>query len=276
MTSSVLTNTAALAAIQSLNSTNRDLETVQSRISTGLEIAGAEDNASIFAVAQNVRADFGGLEAVSAGLDRATSIADVALAAGTAISNLLVDLREIVTSAADPSQTAEARALFNEDFQSILAQIQTFIDTADFDGANILDVAGVDIPFLAGADVADTLTLRAQNLTPGGAILVLDPATADISTLAGATTALADLITSQQQVNAALGELGADARAISAQNIFVSQLADSLTIGIGNLVDADLASESARLQALQVQQQLGTSALTIANAAPQSILALFG
>ncbi len=276
MTSSVLTNTAALAAIQSLNSTNRDLESVQSRISTGLEIAGAEDNASIFAVAQNVRADFGGLEAVSAGLDRATSIADVALAAGTAISNLLVELREIVTSAADPSQTVEARELFNEDFQSILAQIQTFIDTADFDGANILETGAIDIPFLAGADVADTLTLRAQDLSPGGAILTLDPATSNILTLADATTALTDLVTSQQQVNAALGELGADARAISAQNIFVSQLADSLTIGIGNLVDADLASESARLQALQVQQQLGTSALTIANAAPQSILALFG
>ena len=93
--------------------------------------------------------------------------------------------------------------------------------------------------------------------------------------MSAAASVLSDLTASLANVNSALGDLGAQAKQIEAHNLFVSKLTDVLETGVGNLVDADLAKESARLQALQVQQQLGAQALSIANQSPQVILSLF-
>jgi len=274
MAFSVHTNAAALTALQSLNKTTEDLQQVQNRINTGLAINSAKDNASVWAIAQGQRADIGSLGAVKMSLDRATSIADVASTAGQTISDLLVQMKEKVTAAMDPSIDTASRNALDSDFKSILRQITQVVQNATFDGANLLDGSVNQIKFIANADATGFITLSSQNLSLGGAIITV-ASTASLGTITFATNVLAQLDTSISQTNQALGNLGSQSKAISNHSTFVAQLTDQLTAGVGNLVDADLAKESANLQALQVQQQLGTQALAIANAAPQVILSLF-
>ena len=273
--SSVHTNVSALSALQNLNKTNERLADVQSRVNTGLKVQGAKDNASIWAIAQGQRADLGALNSVKMSLDRATSITDVSLAAGESISDLLIQLKEKVVAARDESLSSQSRELLNADFQALLRSISSAIENAEFDGANILNGSlSNGIQFLANAEADSFITLTGADLSLGQSIITI-AATASIDTLTAAEAVLSDLNASIDQVNAALGEVGSQAKQIEAHNGFVSKLMDALEAGVGNLVDADLAKESARLTALQVQQQLGVQALSIANQSPQIILSLF-
>ncbi len=274
MSISVHTNKSALVALQNLNKTNDELSDVQNRINTGLSIATAKDNASVWSIAQGQRADIGALSAVKMSLDRAQSIAEVSMAAGESISDLLVQLKEKVVSSQDPSLDTASRTALDADFKSILRQIGQVGQNASFDGADILDGTTTSIRFLANADANAYITLSGQNMSLGGAIITMG-ATSSITTVTLAQTALSQLNVSIGNVNQALGALGAQAKQIENHNKFVSKLTDVLQAGIGNLVDADVAKESAHLQALQVQQQLGAQALSIANQAPQIILSLF-
>ncbi|MBL4597323.1 MAG: flagellin [Robiginitomaculum sp.] len=275
MSLSVNTNQSALAALQQLNATNIQLDQTQSRINTGLRVSGAKDNAAVYAVAQGLRSDIGAYGAVSTSLDRAASIGNVGLSAGEAISDLLIELRERATAASDASIDTFTRQAYDADFKALISQIEVILANAEFDGANILNSSNSPgIGFLADADGTRTLTLNNQNLSLGGAILTL-AATASLGTQTLAAAVVSTLQTSLDNVNQALARLGSDVRKIEAHNIFVTKLTDSLTAGIGNLVDADLAQESARLQALQVRQQLGVQALSLANSRPQIILSLF-
>ena len=274
MALSVHTNDAALTALQNLNNTSNQLHEVQNRISTGLAINGARDNAAVWAIAQGQRADIGSLGAVKSSLDRATSIADVGSAAGATISDLLVQMKANVVAALDPSLDTASRNSLDSAYKSELRQITSIVQNATFDGANLLNGSVAQIKFIANADATGFITLSSQNLSLGGAIVTV-PASSSISSVAAASIALAQLSASIINTNAALGNLGSQSKEISNHNLFVQKLSDQLTTGIGNLVDADLARESARLQSLQVQQQLGTQALSIANQAPQIILSLF-
>lgn len=276
MVLSVHTNQSALIALQNLNKTNVGLEESQNRINTGLKVSGAKDNAAVYAVAQGMRADTGALNAVSTSLDRANSIADIALAAGESISDLLVEMREKATAAIDPSLDTFSREAYNADFKALVDQVNVILQNAEFDGANILngDISG-GIEFLADADAARTLTLKAQDFTFSGSIITLS-STTSLGTVSMAAQAVSQIKASLDNVNQALANLGSDVKKIEAHNTFVDKLKGALEVGIGNLVDADLAVESAKLQALQVKQQLGVQALSIANSQPQIILSLFG
>jgi flagellin len=272
---SVHTNKPALIALQNLNQTNDRMADVQNRVNTGLKISNAKENASVYAIAQGQRADVGALGAVGMSLDRAASIADVAMTAGETVSNLLVELKEKVVNAKDTSLSTASRQALDNDFKALLRQIAQTVENAEFDGANLLnDSLATNIQFLANADADAFVTLTLQDLTLGGATISLT-ATMDITTVTNASDALTMLEDAMQAVNSALGNLGSQAKQVDSHRVFVSKLTDVLETGIGNLVDADLAKESARLQALQVQQQLGAQALSIANSAPQIILSLF-
>ena len=274
MAMSVHTNEAALIALQNLNKTTSDLSDAQSKISTGLAIGSAKDNAAIWAIAQGQRADIGALAAVRLSLERASSISQVSLTAGDTISDLLVQLKEKVVAAMDTSLDTNSRTALDSDYKAILRQITQVVNNAEFDGANLFDGAGGNIQFLANAEATSRLTLSTRTLALGGGNITI-PATSSITSVALASTALGLLNTSISRVNQALGNLGSQAKQVDAHLEFVSKLTDVLEAGVGNLVDADLAKESARLQALQVQQQLGAQALSIANSAPQIILQLF-
>jgi flagellin len=275
MTLSVHTNTAAMIALQNLSKTNEAMQIAQNRISTGLKISGSKDNAAIYAVSQNMRSDVMALNAVSTSLTRAGTIGDVAMAAGEAISDLLVQMREKATAGMDPTIDTFSRQAYDADFKSLLAQVQVIIANAEFDGANLINgsVTG-GIQFLADADAARTVTLKTQNMSVSGSIITL-ATTASLGSVTLATSVVTAVKASLDNVNQALANLGSDVKKMEAHAGFVGKLIDSLRAGIGNLVDADLAVESASLQALQVKQQLGVQALSIANSQPQIILNLF-
>ena len=275
MSMSVHTNKSALVALQNLNKTNSELEDVQGRINTGLAVNNASDNAAVWAIAQGQRADIGALNSVKMSLDRARSIAEVSSTAGETVSDLLVQLKEKVVAAMDTSIDTSSRTALDSDFKSILRQITQTVQNAQFDGANLLDgsLPG-NLKFLANADANSYITLSKQTLSLGGAVITI-AATASLGTITQATNILGQLTTSISLTNQALGNLGSQQKQIEGHSTFVGKLTDVLNTGVGNLVDADLAKESARLQALQVQQQLGAQALSIANSAPQIILSLF-
>jgi flagellin len=275
MTLSVHTNTSAMIALQNLNKTSDQLQMTQTRINTGLKISGSKDNAAIYAVAQNMRSDVSALGAVSQSLDRAATMGDVAMAAGEAISDLLIQMREKATSAMDASIDTFSRQAYDADFKSLLSQVQVILQNAEFDGANLLNgsITG-GIEFLADADAARTVTLKTQDMSISGSIITL-ASTASLGTVTLSTAVVNAVKTSLDNVNQALANMGSDVKKLEAHGGFVNKLMDSLTEGVGNLVDADLAKESAMLQALQVKQQLGVQALSIANGQPQIILSLF-
>jgi len=274
-TVSVNTNKTAMVALQNLNASTRKLESTQNKISTGLEVSSAKDNASIYSIAQGQRADLSSLSAVKTSLNRATSVADVTLAAGESVSDLLVQMRDKVVSAMDPSISTASRNALNGDFKELLRQVSHAVANATFDGTNLLNGSiSNGIAFIDNADASSVSTLNSRNFSLGGPIITLS-SSANLLTLTIATSALAKLDSSIESVNANLAALGSEAKQIEGHLGFVSKLSDVIEVGIGNLVDADLAKESARLQALQVQQQLGTQALSIANQAPQAILRLF-
>ena len=275
MSVSLHTNTSAMIALQNLNGANMQMDDVQQKISTGLAVSTAKDNASVYAIAQGQRADLGGLSAVKDSLNRAASIADVSMAAGESVSDLLNQLREKVVGAMDTSIDTTSRNALNGDFVSILGQIQHIVENATFNGSNILDGSlATNIQFIANADANSVITLSVRTMALGGPILTLS-ATAQLSTATSASNILSSLDTSILNLNASLGALGSQAKQIEGHLSFVDKLGDAIKGGIGNLVDADMAKESSRLQALQVQQQLGAQALSIANQSPQQILALF-
>lgn len=275
MSMSVHTNKSALVALQNLNKTNSELDDVQGRINTGLAVNNAQDNASVWAIAQGQRADIGALNSVKMSLDRARSIAEVSSTAGETVSDLLVQLKEKVVAAMDTSIDTSSRTALDSDFKSILRQITQTVQNAEFDGANLLDGSlPTNLKFLANADANSYITLSKQTLSLGGSIITI-AATASLGTITQATNILGQLTASISLTNQALGNLGSQQKQLEGHSTFVGKLTDVLNTGVGNLVDADLAKESARLQALQVQQQLGAQALSIANSAPQIILSLF-
>lgn len=271
---SVNTNYGAMVALQQLNTTNKGLQDVQTRINTGLTVAGAKDNGAIFAIAQGMRADVKGYMVVQQSLERARSTVDVALAAGEAISDLLIDMNEKALGASDASLDADQRAAYNEDFAALRDQIASIVANAEFNGANLINGSTNQIAALANADGSSHITVSAESMSLGGSLVTVD-ATMGVSTVADATAAIAAIATSLTNLNSALARLGTASKALGVHAEFVVKLSDSLQNGIGNLVDADLARESARLQALQTKQQLGVQALSIANQAPSIVQALF-
>ena len=275
MVVSVNTNETALTALQNLVKTNRQLADTQNRINTGFRVSGAKDNGSIYAIAQNLRSDVAGLTAVKQSLDRGISTVTVALSAGESISDLLLDLKAKAAAASDQGLDAASRSALNTDFIALRDQINTIVNNAEFNGTNMIQSGGVGVSALANDDASSVITVSAQDLSLTGTIITITASTTLGSTATSSASVLAQIESSLTNVNAALARLGTGIKSLETHEVFVSKLSDTIEVGIGNLVDADLARESARLQALQIKQQLGTQALAIANAAPQSILALF-
>jgi flagellin len=274
MSFSVNTNVGAMTALQYLNQTQGQLASTQSAINSGLKVADARDNGAIFAIAQNQRASVAGYTSVINSINNGTSSIDVALSAGQSISDLLIQLKTAALSASDASLDTASRQALNANFSALLGQITTIVKNATFNGSNLVNGSTNQITALASSDGSRRITTQAQNMSLSGSIVTIK-STATISTQSKASALVSTIQTSLTNVNAALAKLSAGAAKFSIQGTFAQKLSDTLTQGIGNLVDANMAQESAQLQSLQVKQQLGIQALSIANQAPQTILSLF-
>lgn len=271
---SINTNAGAMIALQNLNKTNNELQTTQTRINTGLRVASAKDNGAVYAIATRQRSDVSSLGAVTDSLDRAKSAVDVAISAGESVADMLTQMKEKALAASDTSLTTVSRQALNEDFKALRDQISKTVNNATFNGVNLIKNGSTAIAPLANADGSSKLTVAAQDLSLTGSTITLSAGSAFTSAAQAKT--IADAVdVSIANVSAALGRLGTSSKSLDAHSRFVSKLVDSMESGIGNLVDADLAKESAKLQALQTKQQLGVQALSIANQAPGVVTRLF-
>jgi flagellin len=268
---SINTNTGAQIALQTLNQTNTALTQAQNEVSTGLAIATPSENGAIWAIAQGQRVQVTALTAVSDSLNRAASTLDVAISAGEQISDLLTQLQSTALNATDQSLTTTNRQSLASQYESLLTQITETVNQASFNGANLISSGASDMLAIASADGATKLTVDAQSLTLAG--LGLSGTTLGTASLA--TTALAAVTAAGNTADNRLAELGTSSNAVNTALSFTSNLSDALTTGVGNLVDADVAAESATLQALQTKQQLGIQALSIANSSSSVLLSLF-
>ena len=271
---SINTNYGAMIALQTLNSTSAQLSEVQNRIATGLKINGPKDNGAVYAIAQGMRADVQGFNSVNTSLNRTISVVDTGIAAGQAVSDLLKEMKEKALSAVDSAIDQNAREAYNAEFIALRDQIVTTLANAKFDGSNLVDGTDANMQALANTDGSSFITATGRDLSLGGSIVTV--AAADTITNAVDADAMITAIDSSlDALNLALAQLGTDSKKLGIHKSFVSKLSDELLNGIGNLVDADVATESARLQALQTKQQLGVQALSIANQAPTVLLSLF-
>ena len=272
---SVNTNKGAMIALQNLNATNKDLGTVQNRINTGQKISTAKDNGAIWAIAQNQRAESTSLNAVVSSLQRGQSVADVAMAAGGAISDILVQMKEKVLAATEAGLTTASKEALSDEYVALRNQIDTIANNATFDGVNLISsttVNSASIKAIANADASATIDIAHANLSKTNTAIA-----ATLSGLTGTVSAgdVTKLESAIQNVSSQLSKLGTGAKALDTHLTNVMKLQDTLDAGVGNLVDADLAKESAKLQALQTKQQLGVQALSIANQSSGILLGLF-
>ena len=396
---SVNSNYGASVALQSLNSTNKELTQVQNRINTGFKVASARDNGAVFAIAEGQRARVTSIAAVKDGIDRANSAIDVALSAGESIGKILKEMKTKAVSAQAADLSTEQRAALQADFDSLRSQVDQIANSATFNGLNLVAAGGSNlsvvmsdiaaattgrqvqstavagtVPGLSGyvvgtasvaaiddsvfnlngvaigtvnitatttvqqylddvstqtggrvtasynqstgqftyvapeavvttnelsvtvagggtarswlgqavaavavtgAAVTSTITNRDFTVGGGGALATVSTAASLLSSTGSSTTTAGNIDTAITTLNSQLATMGSQAKALDVQGEFMQKLSDVVEQGISNLVDADLAKESARLQSLQIKQQLGAQALSIANQAPQLILSFF-
>jgi flagellin len=277
---SIHTNPEAFAGLRNLSAVNTGLAERQQRVSTGLKVRGAVDDASNFAISQGLRGEIRAIDAIIQGLSNSKGIASVAMAGATAVSDMMADIRKKIVEGSNPANTTQQQQILQDDYEQMLAQMRTVLENAVFNGVNIL--IEVAIPFnLALGSVNDvdtlarldggTLRLRGQRVD----VLYARLANEDISSPANAMQALQAWEDNLSLINNALGDLGADTRALQFQVENLQAIRDEVSSGLGNIVDADMARESAALTAAQVQQQLSVQTLNIAVSQPRIIQSLF-
>jgi flagellin len=288
---SVNTNQGAMVALQTLNRTNSQMDKTQNAIATGLKVASAKDNGALFAIANKMRSDVGAYDRVRESADRATAILDTGIAAGESIMELLNEMKGKALAGTQAGNSASAQSALDADFIQLRNQIVSIVENASFDGANMIR------NFQANGTTANTVNdaislgdaAGGNNITIAGAGMQLRATTAavavgeimrfgqdqTISSTANATTAVGLVNTTIDNLGTRLATWGAGAKRLDVHRTFIGKLQDALNNGIGAIVDADLAKESAKLQALQVKQQLGVQALSIANSSSQTALSLF-
>ena len=293
---SIYTNPSAYTALQNLNTVNRQLETSQNRISSGLKVASATDSTTAFSIAQGIRGEINAIDALNKGLTKVKGIIDYTLAATEGISGLVVELKAKLTELSDTNLSTAQRARAQTDFQELLSQGKDFAR-----GAARLDEAGGAIVDLFSSGAANTttstdITINANvTFVPGAAANTSNTITVTAATVKAVNIQLGSLqsadltsaaanaqsvlgvqfVTFETAVASALGHLQSKSSQIENQQIFLDKVKGTRQELLGAYVDADLAAESARLTALQVQQQLAVQAVGIANQRPQSLLGLF-
>jgi len=274
---SVNTNRNAMIALQNLNVTGAELGQTQMRISTGRKVDSAKDNGSTWAIAQSMRGTSTSLNAVKDSLQRGQSTLDVALAAGSAVSDLLLQMKEKALAASDTTLDTTGRSALNEDFKALRDQLGKTVSNADFNGTNMIKTGGSSLAALANAAGTSKITVAAQSLALGSANLTGIASTASLFAASAGTAAamITTVNTAIGKVSTALAKMGTGSKALDLHLSFIMKLQDTLDNGVGNLVDADLAKESAKLQSLQTKQQLGVQALSIANQSTSALLGLF-
>ena len=270
--SSILTNQGAMVALQTMKSINKNMGAVQNQISTGLKVGTAKDNSAIWAIGKTMSSDAEAMKTVQSSISVGQSTVAVARSATEAVVELLGEMKSLVLQAGENVDNDK----INENLVEMRAQIETVLDSASFNGLNLLNQDVNDLEAISGL-VRTGGVLSVETIGVAGENMKTDIAelTFTLDSPANIETTLGNIETQLQAFIDKAAELGVTEKRMEIQSNFVGSLIDGLRSGVGAMVDADMEEASARLQALQVQQQLGIQALSIANQQPQNILSLF-
>ncbi len=278
---SVNTNYGATVALEALNNTTSQLNAVQKQVSTGYVVADATDNGAAFAVAQRVRSDVSALSTSNQVMGGVQGLLSTTLSGLTTISNTLTSMRNVLVNLASASTQGTTRTQYEAQYNSLLSNVKTFIQDAGYNGMTLIgNISGSNGTFGRVSVVTNEVGQTYGVATFGGSALHMS--LSFTSTQLGSSTTVATLITSTgtfinkfNSVGTELNTYGASINFINNQISYNSNKIDALNNGLGSLVDANLAQESALLQSLQIKQQLATQSLTIADQAPSILLKLF-
>ncbi|MCA3283658.1 MAG: hypothetical protein ING16_12400 [Roseomonas sp.] len=272
---SINTNAQALIALQALNNTNSQMSVTQKRVSTGYRVADARDDGGAFAVGQAVRSDVAGVIAVGEQLGGVKGILQTTFASLSVVSDTMKQLRATLTRLADSAISADQRSTYEDQYELLATQVASFIDDAFYNGRTLLStdaaVNGGNIVSIRN-ESGNTFTIVATD----GELLKMPltaPASASVAT--SWIVSGGDFDDSDAAISTALTEFGSAMAFVDNQLRYNSQKVDAMEVGLGALVDADLAKESSTLEALKVRQQLGVQTLGLANQGPQVLLGLF-
>jgi flagellin len=268
---SVHTNPGQLAALNQLNATNRTLQDTQLRVTTGLKINNPQDDSSGFQISTRIRGDLAGISAVKTALDIGTTTVDIAISAGKNIKDLLIEMKGKVIQANQAGLDTNSRTALHNDFIALKDQINTIALSAEFNENNIIKSGGTALNILSSQD-GSTIQVTVQEMSS----TALSINASNLTTSGSAAAARTAIETGISQVADKLSALGSSVKRLEVQSNFTGETISNLKVALGSIVDADLAEESAKLQALQIQQALGVQALNIANAGPQALIGLFG
>ena len=278
---SVVTNTGAMIALESLDKTNSSLSAVQKQVSTGYRVADATDDGAAYAVAQSVRSTIGALTTANQQLGSVQGLLSTTASGLTDISNRMASMRDVLVNLSSSSVQGNERTQYEDQYLSLLGNVQSFIQDANYNGKTLIgNITGSAGTFGEVSVVRNEIAATYGINTFGGSEMYASIAFTTTqmngaSTVAALISATGTFINQMNAVGGALNLVGSSTNFVNNQISYNNDKIDSLNSGLGSMVDADLAKESARLQSLQIQQQLGTRALTLANQAPQTLLSLF-
>jgi len=278
---SVNTNLNAAIALQSLNMTSSQLATTQKAISTGYRVADATDDGAAYAVAQRVRSDVGALTSANQQLGNVKGLISTTITGLDSVSKTLITAREVLVKLADSNTQGDQRDQYVAQYQSLMTNVKSFIQDAGYNNKSLIgDIAGGNGAFGGVAVIRNEVGATYGIASFGGSaffasVNFTSTQLASASSVVALITAAGTFLNALSTLGSQLNTYGAAANYVDNQVSYNNDKIDSLNGGLGSLIDADLAKESAKLQALQIRQQLGTQALSIANQAPQSLLSLF-
>jgi flagellin len=278
---SVNTNMGAMVALQSLETTQQQLSATQKQISTGYRVADSTDDGAAYAIAQGVRSDVGALTSANQQLGNVQGLLSTTQSGLNNVSNTLTDMRQVLVKLSDNNVSGDERTQYAAQYASDVAQIKGYVQDANYNGKTLIgDMSGSNGVFSRVAVIRNESGSTYGIATFSGSALYTSLAFTSTQ-LSSATSVQAFLTTTgtflnqQNSLGSALNTVGAEVNYVTNQISYNSDKIDALNSGLGALVDADLAKESAQLTSLQIRQQLGTQALSLANSAPQTLLSLF-
>lgn len=277
---SVNTNYGAMVALQSLNSTSMALNNVQNQVSTGYRVSSAVDDGAAFAVAQSMRANVAGLTAANQQLGNVQGLLGVTTSALTSVSNLMQNMQSVLVDLSNSAVTGNQRTQYQAQYTSMVKNVQVYLQNASYNGTTLVgNIAGSTGNFTAVTTIINGSGGQYSIATSSGSSfyhsISFTTAQLGASTAAAALTATGTFTKMLSQIGTDLNTYGNATNYVTNQQTYNSNVITALNSGLGALVDANMAQESAQLQSLQIKQQLGTSALSIADQAPSMLLKLF-
>ena len=276
--SSVITNSAAMVASQSLNSINASLQTVQNAVSTGYSVSSAVDNGAAFAVAQTVRTQVQGLTAANQQLGDTQGLLSTTNTALQSISTLMTSMKQTLVNLSSNGISSSQRSQYAAQYTSQLANLKSYIKGATYNGKTVIDgyaSSGYGSITMISDGSGSTFTIGSSNVSQSVYNAITALAGKGFASVASALTATGAFSNAVSSLGSFMNTYGNFTNQIDNQITFNQNKINALNNGLGALVDANMTQESAKLNSLQIQQQLATQALSIADQAPSILVKLF-